>query len=91
MAAEWANGKKDANDLLKKYFGSSEAVDFTDLWSKSDIDLLWPVDPKSYVGSKYSSDDERSESEPIVTPECGVSENGDDLDDVPIGMDIEDF
>jgi hypothetical protein len=59
---EWKNGCDDANDLLVENFGPEAKVDFVDLFSKPNVDLMRPCG--DYVGSKSCADDDRSEKQP---------------------------
>ena len=93
LTAEWIGGQIDANELLAAHFGEQHRVDFPILWSQPGIDLLRPLRGGKYVGSQWTSDDERSErAEGMEKPEDVSAEDEDDnYDDLPIGMDVEDF
>jgi hypothetical protein len=93
LSAEWTNGQRDANSLLEEYFGVSAHVDFHALWSsKPGLDLLRPLDPTSYVGSQYCPNDECSErSEDVAGASETPNDDEDGFDDIPVGVDIEDF
>jgi hypothetical protein len=97
LEQEWKAGQEKANQLLTEFFGSSEQVDFSALFSQSGIDHLRPMG--SYIGSKVEVGDERSEQELDLSPPSDMpsevntdsSDNNSTFDDVPVGMDIEDF
>jgi hypothetical protein len=98
LTAEWISGQIDANELLVAQFGEQHRVDFPALWSQPGIDLLRPLRRDKYVGLgsqlEWTSDNERSErAEGIENPaDVSVEDHEDeDYDDLPIGMDIEDF
>ena len=65
------------------------------MWSQPGIDLLWPLCSDKYVGSQWTSDDDHSEQAEGIENPVNVSESAEDedenYDDLPIGMDIEDF
>lgn len=91
LAAEWIKGQHNANALLREYFGASAGVDFDALWRTPGLDILRPLDPKIYVGSQWSPDDERSERCEDTVSESAADVDDEEFDDVPVGMDIEDF
>jgi hypothetical protein len=92
LAAQWNNGQKDVNALLKEYFGSEELVGFAALWRQPGKDLLQPLCPGTYVGSQWSSDDERSErAEEIAGLDRPENDGDDEFEDLPVGMGVEDF
>jgi hypothetical protein len=100
LTAEWIGGQIDANELLATHFGEQHRVDFPALWSQPGIDLLRPLRSDKYIGSQWTSDDERSERvlqsdsegiEKLAVPDALAEDEDDNYDDLPIGMDIEDF
>ena len=69
-------------------------MDFTTLWSQPGIDLLRPLHSNKYIGSQWSPDDKRSEHVDAIEQPLEVSAEDDDdnnYDNIPVGMDIEDF
>ncbi len=61
LAAEWARGRADANELLKSCFGPSACMDFDIAFpAGGDRDLLRPLG--DYVGCNYDPDDLRTEA-----------------------------
>lgn len=66
-------GQTAAEIILQQYFGNNP-VDFDELFSKSDHDLLRPLGSK-YVGVKFSSDDVRSEEENLNSLVITIANN----------------
>lgn len=66
VMAEWLRGRDLANRVLRKYFGDAGVIDFPEIFSKADHDLLRPQG--QYVGVRYEHDDDRTEP-PEVLPE----------------------
>ena len=76
IKAEWKKGQMSAQDILCKYFGK-DPVNFNELFSKADHDLLRPLG--KYVGVKSIPDDARSEEEnptPLIIRLEGDSYSG---------------
>lgn len=79
--AEWISGQIDANELLAAHFGEQHCVNFSALWSQPGIDLLRPLHRNKYVGSQWTSDDERSERADLERIEKPVDISADDEDE----------
>lgn len=103
LKREWDSGRVEALAMLADFFGDRLVIDFTEIFSHDDIDLLRPTG--EYVGTKTTPDDARSEVEASTDPTNGLDANSsvsqptgndcedllDDADDLPLGMDVEDF
>ncbi|TRM56361.1 hypothetical protein BD626DRAFT_414104, partial [Schizophyllum amplum] len=106
LRREWPGGGEDANDLLVQYLGPDARVDFKPIFKQNSGDFL-RLNGKDYVGSRWTADDARSESTEVdkdsthpspsdpaphsIALESSDSGSSVDLEDLPEGMDIEDY
>ncbi|THH26610.1 hypothetical protein EUX98_g7582 [Antrodiella citrinella] len=99
LAAELSAARDEANELLVSYLGADARCDFVALFAKPNHDLLRPEG--EYVGVHLTEDDRRTEDPEPTIPDIEkplegdsdkTDEADDDLhDDLPEGMDIDDF
>ncbi|KAH9922494.1 uncharacterized protein B0H18DRAFT_1212572 [Fomitopsis serialis] len=95
VASEWARGRVNAQKLITQYLGIDAAESFNTMYTQTDCDLLRPGG--TYVGVKYDPDDDRTDADESAVPSSDNNNtespvpDEDEYDDVPIGLDIEDF
>ncbi|KAJ6449180.1 hypothetical protein C8R45DRAFT_1131162 [Mycena sanguinolenta] len=100
----WNAGRANANKTLVQYFGLNASVDFIQIFSDPNRDLLRPNG--EYVGTSFSPDDCRSEMEneifsepaiPAITYEAAIAsdrivpDTSSRDEDTYLGIDLEDF
>ncbi|KAJ8092967.1 hypothetical protein PM082_011287 [Marasmius tenuissimus] len=64
LIKEWCAGADEANEVLARWWGDSQRVDFSGYFSRGDVDLLRPKGGNNYVGVRVDLENSwRSESD----------------------------